>query len=248
MSDTINILGVNISQLTMSETINKALAFLEDGKNHVIYTPNSEIIYEAYKNSAFADILNSADINTADGIGVVYASKILKRPLSERVAGYDFLNNLIKKAAPLNKKVFLFGSKPGVAEEAAEELLRKYPGIVICGTRDGYFKDTESEQIANEIKQTEPDIVLVCLGAPKQENWIYKYKDIIGAKIIMGAGGSLDVLAGKVERAPEKWQKAGLEWAYRLKKEPKRFIRMTALPKFGFTVLLHGRKYLKKEK
>ena len=248
MSDTINILGVNISQLTMSQTVAKALSFLEDGKNHVIYTPNSEIIYEAYKNPEFAEVLNSADINTADGIGVVYASKILKNPLSERVAGYDFLNNLIKEAAPLNKKVFLFGSKPGVAEEAGAELEKRYPGIVICGTRDGYFKDDESEEIAKEIKQAEPDIVFVCLGAPKQENWIYKYKNIIDAKIIMGAGGSLDVLAGKVERAPEKWQKAGLEWAYRLKKEPKRFMRMTALPKFGFTVLFKGKKYSKKEK
>ena len=248
MSDTINILGVNISQLTMAETVKTALDFLEDGKNHVIYTPNSEIIYEAYKNPDFADVLNSADINTADGIGVVYASKLLGKPLSERVAGFDFLNNLIEAAAPLNKRVFLFGSKPGVAEEAGAELERKYPGIVIAGTRDGYFKDDESEQIANQIKQAEPDIVFVCLGAPKQENWIYKYKDIIGAKIIMGAGGSLDVLAGKVERAPEKWQKAGLEWAYRLKKEPKRFMRMTALPKFGFTVLLRGKKYSKKEK
>ena len=243
MSDTINILGVNISMLTMDETVKKAMGFLEDGKNHVIYTPNSEIIYAAYKDSSFAEVLNSADINTADGIGVVYASKILKKPLRERVAGYDFLNRLIKEAAPLSKRVFLFGSKPGVAEEAGAELEKRYPGIVICGTHDGYFKDEESEKIANEIKNSSPDIVLVCLGAPKQEKWIHKYKDIIGAKVIMGAGGSLDVLAGKVERAPEKWQKAGLEWAYRLKKEPKRIMRMTALPKFGFTVLLKGRKY-----
>ncbi len=246
MSDCINILGVNISTLTMQQTVKKALSFLEDGKNHVVFTPNSEIIYEAYKNKDFADILNSSDINTADGIGVVYASKILKQPLAERVAGFDFLNELIKAAAPLNKKVFLFGSKPGVAQKAGETLEKKYPGIVICGMRNGYFKEEESEQIANQIKESGADIVLVCLGAPKQEKWIYKYKDMIGAKIIMGAGGSLDVLAGTVERAPEKWQKLGLEWAYRLKKEPKRIMRMTALPKFGFTVLFKGRKYIKK--
>ena len=135
MSDCINILGVNISTLTMQQTVKKALSFLEDGKNHVVFTPNSEIIYEAYKNKDFADILNSSDINTADGIGVVYASKILKQPLVERVAGFDFLNELIKAAAPLNKKVFLFGSKPGVAQKAGETLEKKYPGIVICGKR-----------------------------------------------------------------------------------------------------------------
>lgn len=247
MSDTINILGVNISVLNMKETVAKAKLFLNEEKPHMIFTPNSEIIYMAYKDAVFADILNSADINTADGIGVVYASKILKRPLSERVAGYDFLNELIKESAKMNKRVFLFGSKPGVAELAGKELEKRYPGIVICGTRDGYFKDEESENIAEQIKNTSPDIVLVCLGAPKQEKWIYNHKDRLGAKIIMGAGGSLDVLAGKVERAPEKWQKLGLEWAYRLKKEPKRILRMTALPKFGLTVMFKGKKFVSKE-
>ena len=148
MSDTINILGVNISALNMKETVEKAKSFLNEDRPHMIFTPNSEIIYMAYKDSAFADILNSADINTADGIGVVYASKILKKPLSERVAGYDFLNELIKTSAKMNKRVFLFGSKPGVAELAGNELERRYPGVVICGTRDGYFKDKESENIA----------------------------------------------------------------------------------------------------
>lgn len=247
MSDTINILGVNISVLNMKETVAKAKLFLNEEKPHMIFTPNSEIIYMAYKDAVFADILNSADINTADGIGVVYASKILKRPLSERVAGYDFLNELIKESAKMNKRVFLFGSKPGVAELAGKELEKRYPGIVICGTRDGYFKDEESENIAEQIKNTSPDIVFVCLGAPKQEKWIYNHKDRLGAKIIMGAGGSLDVLAGKVERAPEKWQKLGLEWAYRLKKEPKRILRMTALPKFGLTVMFKGKKFVSKE-
>lgn len=231
--------------MNMEETVKKSLEFFEDGKNHVIYTPNSEIIYAAYKDENFAKILNSSDINTADGIGVVYASKILGKPLSERVAGFDFLNELIKEAAPMKKKVFLFGSKTGVAEKAAETLTQKYPGIVICGMRNGYFKDEESDEIAQEIKNTNPDIVLVCLGAPKQEKWIYKYKDVIGASVIMGAGGSLDVLAGTVSRAPEKWQKLGLEWAYRLKKEPKRIGRMSVLPKFGFTVLFKGKKYIK---
>lgn len=247
MSDSINILGVNISMLDMKNTVKKAEALLEDGKTHLVYTPNSEIIYMAYQDENFAKVLNSADINTADGIGVVYASKILKSPLPERVAGYDFLNELLKTVAPKNKRVFLFGSKPGVAELAGKELEKRYPGIVICGTRDGYFKDEESEAIAESIKNTSPDIVFVCLGAPKQEKWIYEYKDKLGAKIIMGAGGSLDVLAGKVERAPEKWQKLGLEWAYRLKKEPKRAMRMAALPKFAFAVLLKGKKFSKEK-
>ncbi len=247
MNNTINILGVNISTRNMKDTVKKAEELLEDGGTHMIFTPNSEIIYAAYKDNSFLQILNAADMNTADGIGVVYASKILKTPLPERVAGFDFLNELLKAVAPKNKRVFLFGSKPGVAELAGEELERRYPGIVICGTRDGYFKDEESEEIARSIKETSPDIVFVCLGAPKQEKWIYNHRSELGAKILMGAGGSLDVLAGKVERAPEKWQKMGLEWAYRLKKEPKRILRMTALPKFALTVLFNGKKFSKEK-
>ena len=109
--------------------------------------------------------------------------------------------------------------------------------------RNGYFTDADTESILEEMNAAHPDVILVCLGAPKQEKWIYDNAAKLNAKIMMGCGGSLDVLAGRVERAPEKWQKLGLEWAYRLKKEPKRFWRMTALPKFGLTVLFKGKKY-----
>lgn len=245
MSDTVNILGVNVSTKTMDETVGILRGFLEEDRVHCVFTPNSEIIYAAYHDEAFRDILNSADLNTADGIGVVYAAKILKQPISERVAGYDLMNRIISCAAIEHRRVFLFGSKPGVAEEAGVKLCDMYPGIVICGNRDGYFKESQTQEIVEQINAAKPDILLVCLGAPKQERWIYENSRDICARLIMGAGGSLDVLAGRTERAPEKWQRLGLEWAYRLKKEPWRIWRMTALPRFGFTVLFKGRKYLK---
>ena len=125
-------------------------------------------------------------------------------------------------------RLYLLGAKPGVAEEAGRRILESHPNIVLCGVHDGYFKD--SDPVAREVAQAQPDLLFVCLGAPKQEKWISRFGLITGAKLAIGLGGALDVFAGNVERAPEKWQKAGLEWAYRLKKEPKRIGRMAKLP------------------
>jgi len=133
------------------------------------------------------------------------------------------------------RSLFLFGSKPGVAEKAAENLSAKYPNVKIVGTNDGYFKD--DEPIIEKINAAKPDLMLVCLGAPKQEKWMQANAHRLDVGIMVGAGGSLDVFAGVVERAPEAWQKMGLEWLYRLLKEPKRIGRMMKLPKFLFAVI-----------
>lgn len=243
VSKTVNILGVEVSASAMKDTVDKLMGFLEEPRLHTVFTPNSEIIYAAYKDEYFKKVLNSADINTADGIGVVYASKILRQPISERVAGYDLMHAFLKEAAKSARKVFLFGSKPGVAEKAGEMLSDMYAGLKICGTRDGYFNEDDTKEIIADINASKPDIVLVCLGAPKQEKWIYENRDKIEARVAMGLGGSLDTLTGVTQRAPESWQRLGLEWAYRLVREPKRIGRMMALPRFGLTVLFKGRKF-----
>ncbi len=243
MQKTINILGVHIDCLTHVQALERLTGFLDTPETDLVFTPNSEIIYAAYKDEAFKTRLNSASLNTADGIGVVYASKILGKPLSERVAGFDLMCAFMGECAKLGARVFLFGSKEGVGKEAADELVRRYPNLNICGIRNGYFTDADTEDILSQMNAANPDVILVCLGAPKQENWIFDNAPKLHAKLMMGCGGSLDVLAGRVERAPESWQRLGLEWAYRLKKEPKRIWRMMALPKFAWTVLLHGRKY-----
>jgi len=242
----INILGVDVSAKTMDETVDELMGYLGDGSTHTVYTPNSEIIYMAYKDEEFKNILNSADVKSADGIGVVYASKILRKPLTERVAGYDLMHAFFKKAKDRGVRVFLFGSKPTVAENAGKMLSDMYEGLEICGTRNGYFKPEETDEIVNMINASNPDVVLVCLGAPKQEKWIYENKDKIKKGIVMGLGGSLDTLTGVTQRAPESWQKLGLEWAYRLVREPRRIGRMMALPRFGLTVFFKGKRYGKK--
>lgn len=241
--DKVNILGVNVDMVTISEAADIIMGFFNEDKLHSVFTPNSEIIMRAYRDSEFCDLLNNASLLTADGIGVVYASKILKKPISERAAGYDIACRVLEKMNYTDHKLFLFGGKPGVADKAKENLLKKYPSLNIVGTRNGYFKEEEESEIVEQINQSGADIVFVCLGAPKQEQWIDRHKDELKVKIAMGIGGSLDVFAGVVERAPEFFCKTGLEWFYRLCKEPWRIGRMMDLPKFAATVVAKGKKY-----
>ncbi len=238
----INILGVEVDNLDMAGALQKVLSFLDGDEPKAVFTPNSEIIMLAYKDEEFLKELNDAALIIPDGIGVVYASRILKAPLPQRVAGYDLACNLIEKLKDGKKSFYFFGGKPGVAEAAKEKLLEKYPSLNICGLSDGYFDEEKEKTIIEDIKAKKPDVLFVCLGAPKQEKWINKHKDELGAKVLMGIGGSLDVFAGTAERAPEFFCNHGIEWLYRLIKQPSRFVRMLALPKFGLTVLFKGKR------
>lgn len=244
----LNVLGVRVNTYSMEEAKNVVVSAMDDAENtgFSVFTPNSEIILYAYKNPDYASILNHGNLVTPDGIGVVYASKILGRSLKERVGGFDLANEVLAEISKTGKTVYLFGGKPSVAEKAAEKIKKMYKGVVIVGTNDGYFDTEKEKEIIEDIKLKKPDLLFVCLGFPKQEKWIFEHKDELGAKVLMGLGGSLDVFAGEVKRAPEFYQKWGLEWFYRLIKQPSRFIRMLALPRFGFTVLLRGRKFLDK--
>lgn len=243
MRDKINILGVNVDMVTVDEAVESICGFLEEDGLHSVYTPNSEIIMMAYKDAEFAGILNKSELLTADGIGVVYASRILKKPISERAAGYDIAQKLLVRLNEDKRKLFLFGGKPGVGEKAAENISAQFPDIDIVGTRNGYFKPEEEAEIIDIINNSGAEVVFVCIGAPAQEKFIDRNREKLKAKVAMGIGGSLDVFAGVADRAPEFWRKTGLEWFYRLIKEPKRFVRMLALPKFGVTVIFKGKRY-----
>lgn len=239
----VNILGVNVDKVTIPEAAEEIFGMLNENRPHWVFTPNSEIIMQAYKNAEFRDILNNADLLTADGIGVVYASQILNNPIHERAAGYDIACLLIEKIARSGHRLYLFGGREGVAEIAKKNLEEKYPFIQIAGYRNGYFNPSEEAEIVKEINDAKPDIVFVCLGAPAQEKWIARNSAKMNAKVFMGIGGSLDVIAGTAERAPAAWCDKGLEWLYRLIKQPSRFGRMMALPKFALTVMFRGRKF-----
>lgn len=239
----VNILGVKVDMVNIAEAADKIMGFFNEDRLHTVFTPNSEIIMAAYRDPEFCAMLNESDLLTADGIGVVYASKILKKPISERAAGYDIARKVLEKLNYTDHKLFLFGGKPGVAEEAADNLRKDYPELHIVGMKNGYFQPEDEAEIVREINESSADIVFVCLGAPKQERWIYAHKDELHVKVAMGIGGSLDVFAGRVERAPDFWCKIGMEWFYRLMKEPWRIGRMMDLPKFAATVLAKGKKY-----
>ncbi len=243
MTDKVNILGVKVDKASIPLAVSKIMQFLQEDRMHSVFTPNSEILMEAYKNEEFRHVLNKADLLTADGIGVVYASRILKNPIPERAAGFDIACKLLETLKGTSYKIFLFGGKPGVAEMAQVKLEEKYKGINICGTRNGYFNAEDEERIIKEINLSGADIVFVCLGAPKQEMWIHNNREKLKTRVALGIGGSLDVFAGTAMRAPEFYCKHGLEWLYRLMKQPSRFVRMLALPKFGFTVLLKGKEF-----
>lgn len=225
-----DVLGVAFDNVSMDEAVDRALAMLEENGPHLVVTPNPEIVQRARKDQEFASILAKADLVIPDGIGVVYAAKILGRPLKGRVPGIDFAAALLGRVAGTGRRLFLLGAAPGVAEQAAVNLRAAYPGLVVCGAHDGYFK--EDGPVVEAIRAAKADIVFVCLGFPKQEKWIAAHGQDAGARLYVGLGGSLDVFAGKVERAPESFQKLGLEWLYRLAKEPSRIGRMAKLPLF----------------
>ena len=222
------ILGVRFDNLTQQEAAQRGRQLLEEDKFHYVVTPNPEFLLAAEKDPEFRRVLNAADLVLPDGIGVVYSAKILGTPLKERVPGIEFAEAMLSALNEMGGRLYLLGAKPGVAEEAGRRICARYPDLVLCGTHDGYFKDEQA--ILPEIAAAKPDLLFVCLGAPKQEKWMARWGRHTGAKLAIGLGGCLDVFAGNVQRAPERWQKLGLEWAYRLKKEPKRIGRMAKLP------------------
>lgn len=201
----------------------------------MVVTPNAEIGYMASKDEELKEILNSAELVVADGVGVVYASKIYRTPVKAKVPGVELGIRVLENAAKSGRGVFFLGAKPGVADLAAAKVSEKIEGINFVGIRDGYFKS--DEDVIAEINASGADILFVCLGAPKQEKWMAENRDRIKVRLMLGLGGSLDSYAGTVKRAPKIFIKLGLEWFYRLLKEPKRIGRMMALPKYMFAVI-----------
>jgi N-acetylglucosaminyldiphosphoundecaprenol N-acetyl-beta-D-mannosaminyltransferase len=235
--DKINVLDVKFDNLDMKEAIEKCKGFLTQNESHLICTPNPELVMRAKKDNDFLNILNSSSLVIPDGIGIIMAGKILKTPLKERVAGFDLICNLLEIAKEGNVSFYFWGGKPGVAETAKKFLTEKYPNIKIVGTDDGYFDEKKEIEIIDRIKACHPDILLVGLGAPKQEKIINKYLNENIFKIAIGCGGSLDVLAGTVKRAPNIFIKLNLEWFYRLVTNPTRLKRMMVLPAFLLEVI-----------
>ena len=197
-------MAVAFDNVTMDEAVAQAVENLQSKRRCMVVTPNAEIAQSCVTDDRLREIVRKAGLVLPDGIGVIYASRILKKPLKQRV--------------------------PGVAEEAAHRLQVKYPGLKVAGTKDGYFQ--REEEAVEAVQQAKPDVLFVCLGSPKQEYFMADHFDQLGATLMVGLGGSLDVYAGKVERAPALFRKLGLEWFYRLLRQPSRLGRMMKLPQY----------------
>lgn len=241
-TDRVQVRGLSFDNLTVDETIDRLTERLEHGTQTAVFTPNAEIVQACIDDPSLYPIVGSADLLVPDGIGVIKAAKILGTPLKEKVAGVVVGERLIEELSHRqNHSLFLLGGKPGVAEIAATKLTEKYPGLRIAGLHDGYFRKDgdENEAVLQEIRESGADVLYVCLGAPTQEKWIYANRSALPqVTLLLGLGGSVDVYAGTVKRAPKIFIKLGLEWFYRLCKEPRRIGRMMNLPRFYFGTIL----------
>lgn len=231
MQDKINVLGMNFDNQTKQNVLTKLIRNIEEQKKTFVVTANPEIVMFAKKNPHYQEIVDTANIVIADGIGVVIGSKILKNPLPERIPGYELVTSLLDTAEEKKLRVYFLGASEEVIESLKVKVHNRYPNLVIAGARNGYFEKGDSS-VVGEIVQSNPDIVLVALGCPGQEEWIHKNINAFDKGIFIGVGGSFDVLSGKVKRAPVIWQKLNLEWLYRLIKQPSRLKRTLVLPQF----------------
>ncbi len=232
----IDVMGLKFDSVTMDEALSRAEALLRGEKAAYVVTPNAEIAYEALHDVQLREMLNGADLMLPDGAGVVLASKLLRTPVKQKVAGVDFAAGLLGILERNGESLYLLGGKPGIGELAAQKMLEAHPQLRIAGIADGYFRD--EAPVIEKINASGADALFVCLGAPKQERFMVQHQQELHVHLMAGLGGSLDAFAGTVQRAPAWMIRLNLEWLYRLIREPKRFRRMLRLPKYLWAVML----------
>ena len=235
--DSITILGLRVDRVSPEETLAAIDGFIADGTPHHIVTADASMAVLARRDPALRAIVDQAALVTPDGAGILWASRLLGTPVPHKVSGVDLVGELCRLSVMKNYRIFFLGAAPGVAEEAAEKLRARYPGTLIVGTRDGYFKSEEEANVLAEIQNASPNILLVAFGIPRQEKWIEAHKAVLGAAVLIGIGGSFDVFSGRVSRAPVWMQRSSLEWLYRLSKNPKKIGKVMTLPKFALLAL-----------
>lgn len=242
MPKKVTILGVPVDAITMGEAVARIDGFIEKRTPVLVATANAEMLMRATHDGALRRILQGAAMVTPDGAGTVWAAHHLGHAMPERVAGYDMVQELMREAPAKHRRIFFFGSAPGVADKAKKKAEQLYPGIEIVGTRNGFFAAADEPAIIEEIKAAHPDILLAALGVPKQEKWLAKHLGELGVPVAIGVGGTFDVMAGVMKRAPRWMQRAKLEWLFRGMMQPQRAGRLLALPRFVLKVHAQKRK------
>lgn len=239
----IRILGVPVDEYDMQQSLDLIGAFVSQGRErlHQVVTINPEGVWLAVEDPDLARIIEEASLVTPDGNGILWAAERLGTPLKERVAGIELLENICRRGAEQGWRVYLLGAKPGVAEAAAASLQQKYPGLIVAGCDDGYFREREAQAI-DRVREAGADVLFAALGMPYQEKWLHQHAKELSCAVAIGVGGSFDVLAGLVKRAPRLWQKLKLEWLWRLLSDPKRWRRYLVIPRFMRAVKREARK------
>ena len=233
----IRILGVRVDEYDMQQSLDLIGAFVaqsgaKDGEElKQVVTINPEGVWLARNDPELARIIDDAALVTPDGNGILWAARQLGTPIKERVAGIELLENICRRGADEGWRIYLLGAKPGVADAAAGKLQEKYPGLQIVGCDNGYFRDRE-EQAVSCVREAKADVLFAALGMPYQEHWLYDHRKELGCKVAVGVGGSFDVLAGLVRRAPALWQRLKVEWLWRLLSDPKRWRRYLVIPRY----------------
>lgn len=229
--------GLRISRMNMGETVEWLCQAVESGRPHQVVTVNPIMIMEGLANPEFMSVLRGAELLVPDGTGVVWAAARIGQPVAERVAGIELMHELLREAAARGWRVYLLGAADDVIRAAAERLRARFPGLSIVGFRDGFFTEREEEEVVRQIREAAPHLLFVARSMDKQEPWLAKYREQLGVPVMMGVGGSFDVISGRLKRAPLAWRKLRLEWLFRLLQEPSRYRRMLALPKFMLRVI-----------
>ncbi|MCL6561049.1 MAG: WecB/TagA/CpsF family glycosyltransferase [Firmicutes bacterium] len=263
----VNLLGAWIDALNMDEVEERLAGFIRTGDPHQVITLNPEMLYRAQQEPELLNLINGASLVTADGTGIVWAARMAGKPVPERVTGIDLMLRMVARSAKEGWRIFLLGGAPGVAKEAARRLQQRYPQLIVAGTYHGYFQesghtgleeklslapgaefkeDTQDNlceaQLINIIRRARPHLFFAGLGAPKQEKFIARNLKLMQVPVAIGVGGSFDVIAGKVSRAPIWMQRLHIEWLGRLMREPWRWRRMMVLPRFAWRVMREVRK------
>lgn len=233
----VNIFGVPISKLGFKDTVNMLVKAVESRKPHQVITANPIMVMAAQENNSYMAMMQKADIIVPDGAGVVWAAGYVGNPVQERVPGIEIMQELLNIAEARGWKVYLLGASPEVIQAAADRIRSNHPKLIMAGVRDGYFGADQDQEVIAGIRSANPDLLFVGRSADKQEPWIAQYKEALGVPVIMGVGGSFDVISGKLKRAPKLFRQLRLEWFYRLLQEPYRYKRMLVLPKFAMKVI-----------
>jgi N-acetylglucosaminyldiphosphoundecaprenol N-acetyl-beta-D-mannosaminyltransferase len=237
--DSVPLVGVRVDHVTMEQTLGLIEGFVRQGEAHHIVTLDASMVVAAQSDADLRAIVCAAELVVPDSAGIRWACRRAGVDLSERVSGVDLMSRLCEKSAASGLRFYFLGARPGVADDAARRLIERYPGCTIVGMQHGYFTESDEPAIVESIRRAHPDVLFVALGIPVQEKWISRYRDTLGVPVLVGVGGSLDVFAGRVKRAPRWMQRFSMEWLFRLFQDPRKLRKVMTLPRFVILVLRH---------